>query len=142
LSKPIVHPYARLEAKKSEQQKGLKRRKVWDHLLEKRIFSAEELSKVKAQDRRRVYIASLEAHVDCMHSQLLANSLYPVPFERLDDMSGLHSKTAMAMISGVLHDTQEMKLKLLELERTNRSLRIRLKENIQPASEPVMKTEP
>ena len=40
---PLVHPYARLEAKKNQQELGVKRRKVWDHMLEKRIFSAQEL---------------------------------------------------------------------------------------------------
>lgn len=58
----VVHPYARLEAKKSQEQQGVvsfffffqfwvsrnlhlvqKRRKVWDHLLEKRIFSVDEM---------------------------------------------------------------------------------------------------
>jgi hypothetical protein len=39
----IAHPYARLEAKKNQQELGIKRRKVWDHMLEKRIFSVEEL---------------------------------------------------------------------------------------------------
>lgn len=50
---------------------------------------------MKAQDRRKIYVSSLESHVDDMHAQLLSASLYPTQFERLDALSGLHSKTAM-----------------------------------------------
>ena len=38
----IAHPYARLFAKKDE----VKRRKIWNHVLEKAIFSSYELSVV------------------------------------------------------------------------------------------------
>jgi len=129
---PLVHPYARLEAKKTQQELGVKRRKVWDHMLEKRIFSAQELSSIKAQDRRKIYISSLEALVDSLHSQMLSYALYPVPFEQLEKLSGLHSKTAMAMIAGVLQDTHEMRLKLLELERSTQNIHIRLGDQIPP----------
>lgn len=36
----IAHPYARLYAKKD----GSKRRKIWNHVLEKQLFSPQELS--------------------------------------------------------------------------------------------------
>ena len=52
-------------------------------------------SSIKAQDRRKIYISSLEALVDSLHSQMLSYALYPVPFEQLEKLSGLHSKTAM-----------------------------------------------
>lgn len=84
----ISHPYARLLAKKDQ----VKRRKIWNHALEKSLFSPFELqvylffktfffcyfalkfyyrSTVSAPHRRTIYIASLEAHVDRLHSQLL-----------------------------------------------------------------------
>ena len=80
----ISHPYARLFAKKDE----VKRRKIWNHALEKNLFNPFELqvnflsleifllnflhrSTLSAPNRRIIYIASLEAHVDRLHSQLL-----------------------------------------------------------------------
>ena len=47
-----------------------------------------------APHRRTIYIASLEAHIDRLHNQLLAMGLYPIPFERLEPYRGLNSKTA------------------------------------------------
>ena len=47
-----------------------------------------------APHRRTIYIATLEAHIDCLHAQLLAIGLYPVPFERLEPFKGLNCKTA------------------------------------------------
>ena len=47
-----------------------------------------------APHRRTIYIATLEAHIDRLHSQLLAIGLYPVPFERLEPFKGLNCKTA------------------------------------------------
>lgn len=81
---PIVHPYARLYAK---TQDG-KRRKIWNHALEKSLFSTYELygpsrlvsychesysprSSLGAPQRRTIYMASLEAHIDRLHTQLL-----------------------------------------------------------------------
>ncbi|KAF8560415.1 hypothetical protein BDR04DRAFT_994622, partial [Suillus decipiens] len=61
------HPYARLYAKKD----GSKRRKIWNHVLEKQLFSPQELSTMGAPHRRTIYIASLEAHIDRLHNQLL-----------------------------------------------------------------------
>ncbi|KAF8446004.1 hypothetical protein L210DRAFT_3392476 [Boletus edulis BED1] len=86
----IAHPYARLYAKKD----GSKRRKIWNHVLEKQLFSPQELSTMGAPHRRTIYIASLEAHIDRIHNQLLTIGLYPIPFERLDPYRGLNSKTA------------------------------------------------
>ena len=47
-----------------------------------------------APHRRTIYIASLEAHVDRLHAQLLSIGLYPIPFDKLEPYRGLNSKTA------------------------------------------------
>lgn len=106
----IAHPYARLYAKKD----GSKRRKIWNHVLEKQLFSPQELSvlihlmlltinfgfrsTMGAPHRRTIYIASLEAHIDRLHNQLLGIGLYPIPFQRLEPYRGLNSKTAKVSI--------------------------------------------
>ncbi|KIJ68375.1 hypothetical protein HYDPIDRAFT_56443, partial [Hydnomerulius pinastri MD-312] len=110
----IAHPYARLYAKKD----GSKRRKIWNHVLEKQLFSPQELLTMGAPHRRTIYIASLEAHIDRLHNQLLGIGLYPIPFERLEPYRGLNSKTAKSMVAGLQHDATHTKLKLLELERS------------------------
>ncbi|KAF8807474.1 hypothetical protein BYT27DRAFT_7189544 [Phlegmacium glaucopus] len=114
----ISHPYARLFAKKDE----VKRRKIWNHALEKSLFNPFELSTVGAPNRRTIYIASLEAHVDRLHSQLLELGFWPVAFSELDPFKGLNSKTAKSMVAGLQHDASVSKLKLLELERANADL--------------------
>ncbi|KAI0304879.1 hypothetical protein BC826DRAFT_978739 [Russula brevipes] len=121
----IAHPYARLYAKKNAT--GAKRRKIWNHALEKSVFSAHEIATMGAPHRRTIYIATLEAHIDCLHSQLLAIGLYPVPFERLEPFKGLNCKTAKSMVAGLQHDASHVKMKLLELERANHGLRNILK---------------
>ncbi|KIJ21688.1 hypothetical protein PAXINDRAFT_95211 [Paxillus involutus ATCC 200175] len=115
----IAHPYARLYAKKD----GSKRRKIWNHVLEKQLFSPQELSTMGAPHRRTIYIASLEAHIDRLHNQLLGIGLYPIPFDRLEPYRGLNSKTAKSMVAGLQHDATHIKLKLLELERSSTNLR-------------------
>ncbi|KAJ8596942.1 hypothetical protein M405DRAFT_804537 [Rhizopogon salebrosus TDB-379] len=115
----IAHPYARLYAKKDAS----KRRKIWNHVLEKQLFSPQELSTMGAPHRRTIYISSLEAHIDRLHNQLLGIGLYPIPFERLEPYRGLNSKTAKSMVAGLEHDAAHTKLKLLELERSNNNLR-------------------
>ncbi|TFK57220.1 hypothetical protein OE88DRAFT_111614 [Heliocybe sulcata] len=109
----IPHPYARLYAKKD----GAKRRRIWNHALEKSLFSAHELSTMGAPHRRTIYTASLEAHVDRLHAQLISIGFYPIPFEKLDPFKGLNSKTAKSMVAGLQHDDAHMRLKLLEIER-------------------------
>ncbi|KAI0330541.1 hypothetical protein GY45DRAFT_1250581 [Cubamyces sp. BRFM 1775] len=110
----IAHPYARLYSKK---QGAGKRRKMWNHALEKMLFTPQEISTMGAPHRRTIYTASLEAHVDRLHEQLLSISLFPVPFEKLEPYRGLNSKTAKSMVSGLHHDAAELKLRILELER-------------------------
>ncbi|KAI0660433.1 hypothetical protein C8Q70DRAFT_975497 [Cubamyces menziesii] len=119
----IAHPYARLYSKK---QGAGKRRKMWNHALEKMLFTPQEISTMGAPHRRTIYTASLEAHVDRLHEQLLSISLFPVPFEKLEPYRGLNSKTAKSMVSGLHHDAAELKLRILELERANRDLEEKL----------------
>ncbi|KAF9481361.1 hypothetical protein BDN70DRAFT_930869 [Pholiota conissans] len=114
----IAHPYARLFAKKDE----VKRRKIWNHALEKSIFDPHELSSMGAPQRRTIYISSLEAHIDRLHAQLLEVGFWPVAFETLAPFKGLNSKTAKSMVAGLQHDASVSKLKLLELERANNDL--------------------
>lgn len=125
----IPHPYARLFAKKDE----VKRRKIWNHALEKFFFTPYELSvpfhlhftpvalslslyssTLGAPQRRTVYIASLEAHIDKLHSRLIEWAItitslifnsnhhssigfFPVKFSELDPFKGLNSKTAKVL---------------------------------------------
>ncbi|TFK77038.1 hypothetical protein BDN72DRAFT_830206 [Pluteus cervinus] len=114
----IAHPYARLYAKKDE----VKRRRIWNHALEKSIFTPYELSTVGAPHRRTIYMASLEAYVDILHEQLLSLGFWPVAWDELDPFRGLNSKTAKSMVAGLQHDASLARLKLLELERANENL--------------------
>ena len=50
---------------------------------------------MKAQDRRKIYVSSLEAHVDALHAQLLGRKLYPISFDRLEKIHGVRSKTVV-----------------------------------------------
>lgn len=54
-----------------------------------------------APRRRTIYTASLEAHVDQLHAQLLEHGLYPLPFEKLEPFHGLNSKTAKVSFDAV-----------------------------------------
>ncbi|KAI0639759.1 hypothetical protein C8Q77DRAFT_84804 [Trametes polyzona] len=121
----IAHPYARLYSKKHGAGK---RRKMWNHALEKMLFTPQEISTMGAPHRRTIYTASLEAHVDRLHEQLLSldSRLYPVSTEELEHYRGLNSKTAKSMVSGLHHDAVEIKLKIRELERANRDLEEKL----------------
>ncbi|KAJ4000998.1 hypothetical protein F5050DRAFT_191260 [Lentinula boryana] len=114
----FTHPYARLYAKKEEG----KRRKIWNHALEKSLFNPFELSSLGAPHRRTIYMASLEAHVDQLHAQLLSLGYWPVSFESLEPFKGLNSKTAKSMVAGLQYDSSQTKLRLLELQRANEGL--------------------
>ncbi|THH30060.1 hypothetical protein EUX98_g4114 [Antrodiella citrinella] len=119
----ISHPYARLHAKNHDSGGTSKRRRMWSHALEKSVFTPHELSTVGAPHRRTIYTASMEAHVDGLHAQLLEYALFPVPFEQLEAYRGLNSKTAKSMVAGLQKDMNDMKVKLLELQRVNHTLR-------------------
>ncbi|KAG6911914.1 hypothetical protein DXG01_000161 [Tephrocybe rancida] len=131
----IAHPYARLYAKKEE----VKRRKIWNHALEKSLFSPYEISTIGAPQRRTIYIASLEAHIDKLHAQLLELGFWPVPMEELKPYHGLNSKTAKSIVSGLQHDASVTRLKMLELERANKGLSATL--HIEPPQGPESRSE-
>ncbi|KAJ3524135.1 hypothetical protein NMY22_g11138 [Coprinellus aureogranulatus] len=121
----IAHPYSRMHAKKGE----VKRRKIWNHALEKHIFSPFEISTIGAPIRRTIYTASLEAHIDDLHAQLLELGFYPIPFHELEPYKGLNSKTAKSMVASLQHDASVLNLKLLELNRANKELQDILQTN-------------
>jgi len=58
-------------------------------------------STMGAPHRRTIYIASLEAHVDRLHAQLLDIGLFPIPFDKLEPFKGLNSKTAKVILNVV-----------------------------------------
>ena len=109
----IPHPYARLYNKKKN---GVKSRKMWNHALEKLMFTPHEMyvcisvwcvpsltfsyrQTMGAPHRRTIYLASLEAHIDRLHEQLLTFSLAPVPIEALESYRGLNAKIAKVQSS-------------------------------------------
>ncbi|TFY58793.1 hypothetical protein EVJ58_g6197 [Rhodofomes roseus] len=104
---------------------------MWNHALEKSLFTPQEISTMGAPQRRTIYTASLEAHIDRLHAQLLTHALFPVPFEKLDCFRGLNTKTAKSMVAGLHRDAAELRVKRLELERAMHSLRSQL--YVQPA---------
>ncbi|PCH33807.1 hypothetical protein WOLCODRAFT_63237 [Wolfiporia cocos MD-104 SS10] len=109
----MAHPYARLYTR----QEGTKRRKMWNHALEKQLFTAKEISTMRAPHRRTIYTACLEAHIDQLHAQLLEYGLFPVTFDRLERYRGLNIKTAKSMVAGLHRDASELRLKRRELQR-------------------------
>ncbi|KAI0756647.1 hypothetical protein C8Q80DRAFT_1129769 [Daedaleopsis nitida] len=120
---PITHPYERYYRKKHVAGK---RRKMWNHTLEKLVFTPQEITSMGAPHRRTIYTASLEAHIDRLHDQLLGYSLAPVPDEALEPYRGLNAKTAKSMVSGLHHDACDLKLKILEIDRAIKGLQDRL----------------
>ncbi|KIK71068.1 hypothetical protein GYMLUDRAFT_145447, partial [Collybiopsis luxurians FD-317 M1] len=112
----IAHPYARLYAQ-NEETKSKPRRKIWNHALEKNLFDPYELAALGAPHRRTIYLASLEAHVERLHVELLRLGFWPVSFEQVDSFKGLNSKTAKSMIAGLQYDYSNLELKLMELQR-------------------------
>ncbi|KAJ7487672.1 hypothetical protein B0H11DRAFT_2230405 [Mycena galericulata] len=74
--------------------------------------------------RRPIYIASLEAHIDRLHMQLmgLGADFFPVPLKDLNALKGLNTKTCKGMVSGLQHDIWQAHERLLELQRTNEEL--------------------
>ena len=87
--------------------------------------------------RRTIYTASLQAHVEHLHTQLLSMGLYPVPLEKLERHHGLNSMTAkvrvptssmkiylnvrtlrQSMATALQQDASHAKLKISELEQS------------------------
>ncbi|KAF7799039.1 hypothetical protein EIP86_010269 [Pleurotus ostreatoroseus] len=118
----VSHPYARIYAKRDPTQP--KQRKMWNHALEKHIFTPDELANMKAPIRRKIYIASLEAHIDALLSRLYTAEKFPIPLDALESYYGLNCKTVKSMVSGLYKDAEEDRVKLLELERAVRHISI------------------
>lgn len=106
-----THPYPVIEARK--------RRKAWNHVLEKAIFTSDEICNESAPQRRKVYVSSLEAHVDALHDQLLQLGLWPVPAKELERLRGLNSKTAKSMVAKLHYNVTLTQIKISEYEKLN-----------------------
>ncbi|KIY47024.1 hypothetical protein FISHEDRAFT_13639, partial [Fistulina hepatica ATCC 64428] len=106
------HPYNRLRAREED-----KRRRTWNHIYEKMIFTPYELAACGAPQRRSIYISSLEAHVEVLHTQLFEMGFWPVAYDELESYRGLHSKTTKSLVSGLQYDATEDVQKLVELEK-------------------------
>ncbi|KAK0226195.1 hypothetical protein IW262DRAFT_1360331 [Armillaria fumosa] len=96
-----------------------KRRKAWNHVLEKAIFTSDEISNESAPQRRKVYVSSLEAHVDALHDQLLQLGLWPVPVKELEQLKGLNSKTAKTMVAKLHYNVGLTQIKISQYEKMN-----------------------
>lgn len=141
----ILHPYARLYEAWAEEAANGKKRRQWTHALEHHIFTREELrvalpplrltsmadrrgcflfgrSKMRAAQRRRIYISSLEAHIDRLHNQLIGIGLYPVPFADLVPFKGMSAAAAKPMLAGLQQDVQQVRSKQTEIERAVSSI--------------------
>ncbi|KAK0486079.1 hypothetical protein IW261DRAFT_776277 [Armillaria novae-zelandiae] len=108
-SQDSTHPYLIIEARK--------RRKAWDHVLEKAIFTSDEIFNESAPKRRKVYVSSLEAHVDALHDQLLQLGLWPVPAKELERLRGLNCRTAKSMVAKLHHNVVLMQTKISQYEK-------------------------
>ncbi|KAJ7110146.1 hypothetical protein C8R44DRAFT_884140 [Mycena epipterygia] len=116
------HPYD--HAKENKDSKEKPPRKAWNHALEKPLFNFLELTTLGAPQRRPIYIASLEAHIDRLHTQLLSlgPDLYPVDLKELDALKGLNAKICKGLLAGFHYDISLAQGRLLELQRSNEKL--------------------
>ncbi|RDX43286.1 hypothetical protein OH76DRAFT_1361381 [Lentinus brumalis] len=106
-----AHRYARLDSE--QRSAGYKRRKAWKFALEKLVFTSQEIAAIHTPLRRRIYRASLEAHIEQLHEQLPSDFLTPVEFLPCCEFN---DRIPRSMLAGLQHDAQEIKLILLELE--------------------------
>ncbi|KAJ7631015.1 hypothetical protein FB45DRAFT_1028175 [Roridomyces roridus] len=123
-SKPRHHPY----------QKRKSDRKQWNHgTLERLLFSPTELWALTNSQRRPVYQASLEAHVDRLHAQLdsLGPGFFPVDKEEFKSLTGLKVKACKNLVIGLEHDVAAEHKKLLVLQAKNRQLEAALQASLQ-----------
>ncbi|EIW77179.1 hypothetical protein CONPUDRAFT_62316 [Coniophora puteana RWD-64-598 SS2] len=111
----FAHPYARLDARKDRSERH---RKIWNHVHEKRIFSPEDILSISTPDRRVIYFASLEAHVDRVHNRMLELGYFPVLPKRLEPYSGINDKIVKGMVAGLQYEAYQMSLKIRELDRS------------------------
>ncbi|KAI0723572.1 hypothetical protein C8Q76DRAFT_855800 [Earliella scabrosa] len=110
----LVHPYHRINKKKAD---STRHRRIWSHPLEKLIFAPDELLDMRTPYRRTIYTATLEAHIDELHDQLLRRELFPVTAEQLHAYSGLNSTTTKTMLSGLQYDAVQLRVEIIELQR-------------------------
>ncbi|KAJ7181730.1 hypothetical protein C8R43DRAFT_869904 [Mycena crocata] len=103
------HPYG---------QEKRKPRKKWNHALEKPLFNILELTTLGGPNRRPIYIASLEAHIDRLHVQLAGLGIQSVPMHELESLKGLNAKTCRAMVTGLQNDLSNAHERLLKLQRS------------------------
>ncbi|KAJ7103464.1 hypothetical protein B0H15DRAFT_214695 [Mycena belliarum] len=121
------HPYNR--ANPGTRQKDRSPRRIWTHALEKPLFTILELTTLGQTQRRPIYIASLEAHIDSLHVQLsgLGPDFHPVNENELLSLKGLNAKTCKAMVAGLQNDIAQAHERLLELQRSNEELEAALR---------------
>jgi hypothetical protein len=72
---------------------------------------------MRAAQRRAIYISSLEAHVDELHTQLIDLGLFPIPFAELSQYKGTSSKIVKGVVAGLHADAQFIRSKQAEIER-------------------------
>ncbi|KAJ6604721.1 hypothetical protein DFH09DRAFT_319440 [Mycena vulgaris] len=116
------HPYEQGNEKRRHKDKTPRR--IWNHALEKPLFNQLELTILGQTQRRPIYIASLEAHIDRLHAQLsgLGPQFYPVAEKELESLKGLNMKTCKGMVAGLQNDISHARERLLELQRSNEEL--------------------
>ncbi|KAF7339411.1 Zinc/cadmium resistance protein [Mycena sanguinolenta] len=124
-------PYDRANGKRRKTTLGPKTsRKIWSHAFEKTLFNVTELTTLGVTQRRPIYVASLEAHIDRLHSQLreLGMQFFPVTSEELGSahLKGLHATACKGMVSSLHHDIMQAHGRLLELQRANERLEANL----------------
>ncbi|EJD03868.1 uncharacterized protein FOMMEDRAFT_106123 [Fomitiporia mediterranea MF3/22] len=105
------------------ERKKRNSRRMWTHSLEKYIFTPHEIATLGTPHRRTIYSASLEAHIDRLHSQLLGIDLFPVDVKDLEVYRGLNCKIAKGMVAGLQHDFVRVRTQLLEIERAMNNAR-------------------
>ncbi|KAJ7361665.1 hypothetical protein DFH08DRAFT_952191 [Mycena albidolilacea] len=120
------HPYGGEKRKKAKTTaKPTKtNRKIWPCAHEKALFNIWELTELGVTQRRPIYVASLEAHIDRLHAQLagLGPEFFPVDMEELERLKGLNAKTCKTMIASLHNNLMQDHERLLELQRTNETL--------------------
>lgn len=63
---------------------------------------------MSAPNRRTIYTATLEHHIEQLHDQLLKLELFPVPMDDLEQYRGLNSKTAKVLHTSYFQFLRQM----------------------------------
>ncbi|KAJ6610064.1 hypothetical protein B0H10DRAFT_1812431 [Mycena sp. CBHHK59/15] len=113
------HPYSPPGEKRERKAKAKTPRKMWPHALEKLCSTIRSCATtLGVSNRRPIYQASLEAHIDRLHAFVLNPDFYPVTVAELDQFKGLNTKTCKTMVAGLQHDVTMAHEKLLEMQRS------------------------